>query len=332
MKNNLLFIGFVFMLLLSCKQHNINKLLDDASHYYVEGEYGKAVEIYSSILVQDPDNQLVLFNSALAFNKAGNNEKAIATLSYLIDLVGDHDDAHYQRAMFYYQAANYVESIKDFDHVSLSADFDINEINFYRGMCYYSLKMMVQALQNLERVTYYSTYKTDADYWSGLIYEYLGAWGNAISKYESILREGNYQPAYYYRMAFCYENLHQEYEAKQYYSSALQIDSNYTLAYLRRAYLLFKERQYALAYNDYLNVIESDSLHLPLAIKGSIASNLMLGNIIQAGEYIDQFESLTPGDKFVLHLRNFMNTYSVENEKSNIELFELLNQELKSAL
>jgi hypothetical protein len=122
----------------------------------------------------------------------------------------------------------------------------------------------------------------------------------------------------------------QDVDAKQYYSTAIQIDGNSKDAYLRRGCLFFKNRHFTSSLADYSKVFEMETTLAPIALKGRIASNIMLGNIAQVSKDMEMMETLNPGDKFTLHVRNFLNTYSETAQSGNADIFRILNQELNT--
>jgi tetratricopeptide (TPR) repeat protein len=76
-------IIFLAVLSSSCKP-SIDNLLEDANSYMQRGEYTKAIQLYSSVLLKNDSNELAYFSRSLAFYQLDSNEAALRDINTIL--------------------------------------------------------------------------------------------------------------------------------------------------------------------------------------------------------------------------------------------------------
>ncbi len=77
-----------------------------ADRAYEAGDYGKAAQLYTQFLAENPSDFMSLYRRGVCFDKLGDTSAAIASLSAALDLRPDSRDALMARAHAYYGAGN----------------------------------------------------------------------------------------------------------------------------------------------------------------------------------------------------------------------------------
>lgn len=310
--------GLLILLLLlsmSCKKHSIRKSLERGNQEYMVQKYGGAIAFYDLVLEKEPVNKSALMNKALAFSKMGDHENALINLDILLSQDSNHEKAFYQKAMCLFELKRYKESIPYFTRLQDAKHFDKNEILFYRAMANFHEKSYIPALHDLDGISNESAYQINALYWKGIVYENLNDWHSAVAQYKKLVNDGEQDELTYFRLGWCNLNLNENFYAKYYYSSSLQINPNLKLAYLHRGLAHFRLKQYNEAIADYTDYLELDSANQAPALIGRALSNLMIGQVNKSANDLFLLDESQAYDLLVKNLINSLSSYKTDTLK-----------------
>lgn len=326
MKTKTIFLIILFFLAVGCKEHKKKKILKHANSEYRVQKYESSVGLYDQCLEVDPNNEIALLNKALALIELGKIEEALISLNLLLKVNPENTKGTYQKAMCLYQLSQYDESYILFSRLVDENSLERNEIFYYMGLCQYALGNHVKALNDFNAIEKESTLWFDANSWSGKIYEKMKDWHAAINAYRKNIDRGIISPELYFRIGNCYLQLGQKYYANYYFTSSLQKDPMFTPAYLSRGYTHFNIKMFEEAIHDYSQVLELDSTKSVQAIKGIVASNLMLNKVAKAFEAANELVNLAPGDPFTIAVMNAFNSMLADS-LDVVSLYPVLEKE-----
>jgi hypothetical protein len=114
------------------------------------GYWTDSISLYDHTLNVTPDNDRIRYNRAIAYQRLGDLDKAIADYSRTIQINPKHVKAHTNRGNIYAQLGNYRQAISDYD-AAIEADPGIAEIYFNRGNAHGRLKDYTKAIEDYDR-------------------------------------------------------------------------------------------------------------------------------------------------------------------------------------
>lgn len=232
-KLRILFILFIASLSNSYSQE-LNELYSKAFQAYLEKDYAKASEYFSSFrknyTLNDELLASAIYYQGESFSNSGQIDEAITSYSVLINnylFSNLRDKAYYKTALLYYEKGNYENARKNF--LSLNSDYHDNE--FYGSTLYWIGETFARQNNVEEAVNYFKeaiSYKQTNKYIDNTIYslartyEELGDYSNAVTYYDELLsfyRESPLASQAQIRIGICYFHL------KEYDSSILELSN-----------------------------------------------------------------------------------------------------------
>lgn len=325
-------ITFLFFILLfaGCKNYQVNKLIQKGNAYYSVLDYEQAITTYDLALSKNFQNNVARYNKALALLKTNQTDKALEELTILQAEDPINPEYRFQYAMCLYQQKKYEECISSLSSLLNSDETDKDILHFYRGICYFYLKYYIQALQDFDEIKLNKEYKLESNFWSGLIYERLNDWNSAIEKYENLLKAGKTDANYYFHLGICYDAKNELQIAKNYFSSAIEMNIAFTEAYMKRAYLKFKMHSYDDAIYDYTKVADNDSLQAAKALIGRSACNIMKNQLEIAKQDLIQVLAISNDDILANSLLNAIKQIEQDSTSDIKVIYSTIYRELNN--
>jgi len=204
---------------------NINLILYRGIVYQKLLEYKKALNDYSFVLEQAPDNTDAYYHRALLHIASGYPDEAISDLSNTINLyLGRHinhsgidpeypaaEELRILRAECYFTKEDYHNAIYDYSKV-LDAEPD-NEIRCKRGECFYLIGEYDNALADLSEVVENDRLNYEAYYLRGSVYIAQADYERAVFDFTSAIGLFLNNTKAYIRRAYAYSYLGSHTEA-----------------------------------------------------------------------------------------------------------------------
>ena len=112
-----LIIGFIFICLLGCSNSNSQT----ADKYFEAGEYLKAVDEYSDVIAEDPNNFQAYLNRGKSYHELQRYNLALVDYSVVIEMAPRNKEAYIFRGYIYESQSNYYKALTDYN-IAISLD------------------------------------------------------------------------------------------------------------------------------------------------------------------------------------------------------------------
>jgi Flp pilus assembly protein TadD len=163
-----------------------------------EGDYGKAISLYSRAIQFDPDSAGALVNRGIAKAMTGNIDEAIADFDRAIDISPLDDNAYCCRG----SALGHIDRDRAFADFTKAIDLNPYSANAYynRGVVHDGLGDFDAAITDCSKAIELEPCRANAYYTRGNAWREKGEWDLAIASYDQAiaLNPGD-QSAYYNR-------------------------------------------------------------------------------------------------------------------------------------
>ncbi|MCR5772208.1 MAG: tetratricopeptide repeat protein [Butyrivibrio sp.] len=190
-----------------------------AKAYYLNGDYGEAINVYNSILNLHKNDKDAIYMRGVCYLEQSNHDLAMADFNTVMKL----DSKDYDRIIEIYQllAANgyedegleILEGVWDPDHMT---NYELGQISFYLGN-----NAQAQNYLELARSEKSETDKSPIILLLGQTSEKQGDYNYAISVYKSYLEESGEHAEIYNRLGLCEMQMAEAYNDLSYYTSAI---------------------------------------------------------------------------------------------------------------
>jgi tetratricopeptide (TPR) repeat protein len=245
MKKNLLLI----LVLFSCSTTNNSEELNDKAFTELEsGNFNEAIELYSKVIEQNPEDMIALNNRSHAYWNLGELDKALKDVNKALSIEFDYD-ALANRATYNLYANNYSDAISDFDQV-IPKDSSAQNFN-NRGLAYYFSGNSKKAIENYKvALSIDSTYSESYNNLS-LIYVNETKFEEAVSLCDIAIRFDSTNVYGFSNRGWANNFLGNYETAIEDFNNAIRIDSTFYAAYANRAISNFRLSNIELACLDY---------------------------------------------------------------------------------
>jgi tetratricopeptide (TPR) repeat protein len=156
--------------------NNYNQL---GKEYFLENEYGKAVDCHTKAIELKPNNAEYYYNRGLNYNWLKEYEKAIADISKAIELKPNNAKYYYNRGINYNWLREFENAITDISK-AIELKPDIADYYYYRGINYSWLNEHEKAIADMSKAAELAP--DNADYYLRLarILCYTGDFDDAL--------------------------------------------------------------------------------------------------------------------------------------------------------
>ena len=138
-----LIIGFIFICILGCSNSNSQI----ADKYFGAGEYLKAVDEYTYVIAEDPNNLHAYLNRGKAYHELQKYNLALIDYSVVIKMDPKNKDAYIFRGYIYESQSNYYKALIEYN-IAISLDSKDPVTYIDRADAYYALKEYIRALED----------------------------------------------------------------------------------------------------------------------------------------------------------------------------------------
>ncbi len=241
---------------------NENALADYDKAIELKPDYSSAYENRQLLLNKmHPDRKPVdifdLMSQADDFNENGNYERAINVYTEILEAEPNYQDAWFRRGNTYFNLRQYERAIADYDK---AVELKPNDASAYnnRGVAYENLKQYERAIADYTKAVELNP--KDKLYLKnrGDGYRALKNYSHAIEDYTQVLNlDPKNQKAYFYR-AWCYDDLGDYSKALDDLNKVLKLNPNYADAYNNRGVVYQKLGDLKKSLADFDKALELD--------------------------------------------------------------------------
>ena len=88
-------------------QLNIEELINDVILSLEQEEYDLAINLFNSVLMKDPKNDVAHYNKAVVRDKQGKYQDAITGYTETVRINSKFENAFYNRGLIFYKSKKY---------------------------------------------------------------------------------------------------------------------------------------------------------------------------------------------------------------------------------
>ena len=176
---------------------------------------------------------VLAFLSVVSWRQTGYWKDSIALYDHTLEVTGNNDRIHYNRAEVYQRLGNLQQAISDYDRtIEINPKYVDAYLN--RGVAYRNIGNMRQAISDYDRAIEIDPGQAPAFYNRGIAYGRLGNYRQAIEDYGRAIEAGLETAEPYYNRGLAYAQLGDYRKAIENYDRAVYINPGYASAYNNR--------------------------------------------------------------------------------------------------
>ena len=220
----------------------MSEKIDKAMELFKERKYKECIDVFHSVLENEPDNADVYNNMGVSYSCLGEYEKAVNYLTKALEL----DPINLSD--LYYKAGDLASAVGVLQRGSYELRDNLT-IAHLLARVYIDDQRWDDAIDELDRVLEGEPENYDAYYDLGHVYFELGDYEGAISNFETVTQYREDSELLFYSLAQAYEANNEIDKAISNYLKAIAVNDKFTLAYKKVA-ILFMAR------NDFEDALE----------------------------------------------------------------------------
>jgi len=214
----------------------MNTKIEEALEYYKQGEYDKAIDIFSSVIETEEPTAELYNNIGQCYSSIANDTKAEENFLKAIELNPQLAHAYINLADIYYRNKEFGKGIGLLTS-GANAMPDNMVMAHFLARFYMEDCRLDLAIDELEKVLEAQPENYDAYYDLGKVHYELGNYDCAIENFENILEFKEDNPYIYYNLAQAYEMNNEIDKAISNYLKTIAHDSGFRQAYKKVAIL-----------------------------------------------------------------------------------------------
>ena len=242
--------------------------------YYYLKQYTKSMHDLNKAIELKPDYALAYQNRGGAYANLEQYPRAIKDYDKAIELKPDYGVAYKNRGNAYFSLKQYSRAIKDYDKaIELKPDYAL--VYYSRGFTYIEIKQYNRAIMDCDKAIELDPEFVWAYHNRGYVYNQLKKYNRAIKDFDKAIGlDPDFALAYFYR-GIAYANLAQsnwsesswddqaalkmdttENKAIKDFDKAIELDSDFAMAYYERGDMYRSRVEYDRAIRDFDKAIE----------------------------------------------------------------------------
>ena len=230
----------------------MSEKIDKAMALFKEKKYKEAIDAFSLVLENEPDNADVYNNMGVAYSCVGDFEHAENYYIKAIELDPQLAQAYINLSDLYYKAGDLASAVGTLQRGSYELEDNL-AIAHLLARVYIEDQRWEDAIVELERVLDGEPENYDAYYDLGHVCFELGDYEGAISNFENVLEYEQNNELIYYALAQAYEANNEIDKAISNYLKSIAVNDKFTLAH-KKVGILFLARE---DYDDALEYFEN---------------------------------------------------------------------------
>jgi tetratricopeptide (TPR) repeat protein len=257
MKTVISLVIFLTLFQATWSQEIRGKLVDSAFKYIDEHNYGKAINIYNSILITEPKNAYVYELRGLAYQKIKDYESAYQDYCKSIMSDTSYSFSYLRRGDLLVLGDHFREAVKDYDMALHFADSILlkETILVNRAHAKKRLRDPEGAVEDLKKALELNPVSIGALVNLGTLLPHVGQTQEAISCLEKVIKLDSTFEGGYGNLAFLYSEIGEYKKALQISNALLSFKPNEAFALNNRGYIKYKLNDFTGALEDINNSI-----------------------------------------------------------------------------
>ena len=219
----------------------MSEKIDKAMSLFKEKKYKEAIDAFSLVLENEPDNADVYNNMGVAYSCVGDFEHAENYYVKAIELDPQLAQAYINLSDLYYKAGDLASAVGTLQRGSYELEDNL-AIAHLLARVYIEDQRWEDAIVELERVLDGEPENYDAYYDLGHVCFELGDYEGAISNFENVLEYEQNNELIYYALAQAYEANNEIDKAISNYLKSIAVNDKFTLAH-KKVGILFLARE-----------------------------------------------------------------------------------------
>ncbi len=227
---------------------HIMNYMDDGMGYLLLGLYDKAIEEYTKIIKEDPENMAGYFNLASAYEEKGELDQAEVFFKKVLEIDPKHCDVYNHLGLIHYHREEWDKALKEFQ-ISLEL-FEYAETYYNASLVWQKKGMIKEAIEAIKR-----SLELDPDYadaWNHLGNLYLARNDNqeAAQQFEKALELDPRHVTAHNNLGLVFSQRGQIEDAIKEFNKAIEVDPNSAEAHNNLGSLYMGQGKYDQAMNE----------------------------------------------------------------------------------
>ncbi|MGC2063254.1 MAG: tetratricopeptide repeat protein, partial [Thermodesulfovibrionales bacterium] len=217
-----------------------------------------SIELWSHVIEREPEKVPFAYaNRGLAFDRAGQYNRAIEDYDKAITLKPSDFEAYNNRGMAYQKIDQFAMAIEDFG-ATIAANPAFYQAYYNRAIVFEKMSRYDKAVEDYDRTIALNPSYTEAYNNRGIVFDSMGQYDKAIEDYDKAiaLNPSNFET--YYNLGIVYGKTALLDKAVEAFSRAIAINPNYPYAYGSRGLAYFRLGRDDSALNDFNRALSLD--------------------------------------------------------------------------
>jgi tetratricopeptide (TPR) repeat protein len=214
------------------------------------GVWKNAIELWSYVIEHEPMKvPVAYYNRGIAFDRAGQFNKAIEDYDKAIALFPSHFEAYNNRGMAFEKIDQLNRALEDFGS-AIAVNPSYYQAYYNRAIIFERIGQYDRAIEDYDRTIALNPSYSEAYNNRGIVFDNMGRYNNAIEDYNKTIALNPSHFEAYYNLGTIYGKTALFEKAVEAFNRAIAINPNYPYAYSNRGLAYSHLGQYESALND----------------------------------------------------------------------------------
>jgi len=225
-------------------------VLENGQALLDEGEYEQAVEAFTEVLDDNPDNVDALVGRSRAYGQLGDPQQALVDAKRAVALAPESGEAYMARGLALLAAGSTEDGIADMEQAA-ALDPDNAEIFFTQAEVYIVLGEIDRALVNYDKAIDLDPRNDEYLYRRGNLYYALSELESALKDYNAAIKLDPGNADYYFSRSYVHFDMDNLEAALEDDNRVIEMEPDYASGYLNRGFHYYSNEAYEQASADY---------------------------------------------------------------------------------
>lgn len=200
-----------------------------AQLYHYLTKYDDELRLIDEALKLDIHNAQAYFMKGMMFKEKGDTARALSSMQTAVEQDPDHYNAYIQLGVMYAAKRNPIAESYYLNAIKINPSSE--EAIYNLGMYYQEMEIWNRAIETYTTLLKLNPKHFDAHYNLGIIHATkLNVVDEGMKYFNAAIQDDPEEPRGYYGLGYCYEKKGDINNARNFYQSALSVDSTYTYA------------------------------------------------------------------------------------------------------
>jgi tetratricopeptide (TPR) repeat protein len=216
------------------------------------------IELWNCVIENEPMKiPLAYYNRGIAFDRAGQSDKAIEDYDKAIALNPSHFEAYNNRGMVFKKIGQLNKAIEDFGS-AIAVNPVYYQAYYNRALVFEQMNQFDRAIENYDRTLALNPSYSEAYNNRGIVFDKMGQYDKAMEDYDKAIALNPSHFEAYYNLGIVYGKAALFDKAVEAFNRAIAININYPYAYGGRGLAYSHLGQYSSALNDFNKALGLD--------------------------------------------------------------------------